>query len=186
MSAKELWEELRGISPFISGISVSGGEPSLQVPFLTELFSIVKASSHLTTLIETNAFAPPEDYQPLLPYLDFVLADLKVFDEEKHIRLTGKPLREVLETIVFLAEKKKLHAIQQVIAPGMTDDDKNITATAAFIAGLNPEIHLKLLRFRPHGTRGVARSWAPPDDKTMDHLVATAKAQGLKNVHRSL
>jgi pyruvate formate lyase activating enzyme len=186
LTAPSLWDEIGKFTPYISGISVSGGEPSMQIPFLVDFLRLVKQNSSLTTLIETNGFAPPEEYEPLLPHLDYVLADLKVFDADKHKRLTGKNLNEVIETIRFLAGRNKLYAVQQAVIPNFSDDEENIAATATFIAGLNPDIRLKLLRFRPHGTRAPARSWDSPDDETLNRLVRIAHAHGLKHVSCSL
>ena len=54
MTAPELWQKILPASSFLSGVTVSGGEPVLQADFLAEFFSLVKQSSSLTTFIETN------------------------------------------------------------------------------------------------------------------------------------
>jgi len=182
---EELWKSLLPYTAFISGISVSGGEPALQADFLAQFFQIVKTGSRLTTLIETNGYAGPETYAALLPYLDIALVDLKIIDAEKHARLTGHELSPVLETIRFLRTRDKLGGVNEVIVPGFhTDED--VIGAARFLAGLDPTIPFKLLRFRPHGTAGPALGWESPSDETMDRFVSLAKGQGLISVIRSL
>jgi pyruvate formate lyase activating enzyme len=171
---------------FISGVSVSGGEPSLQILFLAQFFEIVKRKSTLNTLIETNGFCGPCAYQPLLPCLDMALVDLKSIHPERHAQLTGKSLETVKDSIRFFAEQGKLYAVQQVIVPGFTDRQEEMRQTAQFLAGIDPEIRLNLLRFRPHGTSGAAAQWQSPSDETLETLVAVARANGLQHVNRSL
>ncbi len=186
MTAEEVWRAIKTSKPFISGISVSGGEPTLQVPFLLEFFEIVHSQSALTTLIETNGFVEIESVKPLLPELDLVQVDLKAFDNDLHLSLTGQPVQSVRDTIRYFAEIGKLYAVQQVIVMNYTDDAENMAATAAFLAGINPMIRLQLVKFRPHGTTGEAKTWRSPTDKIMNSLSSAARAQGLVNVNVSL
>lgn len=186
MTTEEVWQVIKPSQQFISGISISGGEPSLQVPFLVEFFKIVHSQSELTTLMETNGFVEIESVKPLLSDLDLVQVDLKVFDNDMHLALTGSPVQSVKDTIRFFAETGKLHAVQQVIVANYTDSVENMAATAGFLAGINPMIQLQLVKFRPHGTIGEAKKWLSPTDETMNSLSSVAKAHGVVNVNVSL
>ncbi len=186
LTPQELWEEIARIGPFITGISVSGGEPSLQVPFLAKFFQLVKENSDLTTLIETNGFAGPQAYTDMLSWLDMAMVDLKCSDPDKHLELTGQPLDTVLESIRFFAARGKLQQVQQVIAPAYTDQAEDMRRTAGLLAGIDPAIQLRLLRFRPHGASGPAAQWQSPSNERMDELVETARGCGLTAVERSL
>ena len=156
------------------------------MPFLTRFFQLVKENSDLTTLIETNGFAGPQAYADMLPWLDMAMVDLKCSDPGKHLELTGQPLETVLESIRFFAARGKLQQVQQVIAPAYTDQAADMRRTAGLLAGIDPSIQLRLLRFRPHGTRGPAAQWQSPTDERMDELVETARGCGLAAVERSL
>ncbi|MBG0786980.1 MAG: YjjW family glycine radical enzyme activase [Anaerolineaceae bacterium] len=180
------WEALQTFVPFISGITVTGGEPICQSEYLLELLRLVKSQSDLTTCIETNGGVGPEVIEALLPYLDYVMVDLKAFDPDIHLALTGQDNARTLEIIRLVAGAGKLHMVRTVIAPGYTENEAQVTQIAGFLAALNPEIHLRLLRFRPHGTRGIASNWESPTDAVMDQLIETAKSAGLANVDRSL
>ncbi len=181
----QLWQNIQPSTKFVSGVSLSGGEPSLQINFLVDLFNIIKSNSSLTTLIETNGYAGQKAYDILLPYLDMVLVDLKIMDSEKHKQLTGYEIFPVLETIKLMDSKGKLQSINQVVVPGF-HTEKDIVEAAHFLVELDPAIPFKLLRFRPHGTAGDALHWESPSDDTMDRFVSVASQQGLKNVSRSL
>lgn len=186
MSTSEVWLAIQKNSSFISGISISGGEPSLQIPFLVNLFKLIKSESSLTTLIETNGFAGPDAYFPLLPYLDFAMVDLKSANPLTHLELTTQPLETVLDSIKFLFQKGKLYAVQQVIVPGFTDSEESIFQTASVLANIGSDIRLKLLRFRSYGTIGEAQSWDSPSEERLDLLVSLAKLFGFTDVTRSL
>ena len=75
MTSKQVWQVIDPLQPFISGVSVSGGEPAVQIPFLVEFFELIKESSSLTTYMETNGFYEIEQIKPLLPLLDMVQVD---------------------------------------------------------------------------------------------------------------
>jgi len=186
MTTEELWQKIMPSSDFISGVTISGGEPTLQVDYIDEFFTIIKKRSSLTTLIETNGYAGPPAYLPLLKTLDMAIVDLKAIDTKRHLDLTGRELAPTLETIRFLYEEKKLHAVQQVVVPGFTDSEASAIATARFLAGIDPGIRLKFLRFRTHGTSGPAEAWSSPSDEVMDRLVQAALQAGLVQVERSL
>lgn len=186
MTAEDVWQKILPSSGFISGVTLSGGEPVLQMDFIADLLAIIKQRSSLTTLIETNGCSGMQAYLPLLDVLDMAIVDLKAMDPQRYLVLTGGELTPTLETIRFLYEKKKLHAVQQVVVPGFTDSEASASASARFLAGIDPRIRLKFLRFRPHGTSGQAETWPSPSDEVMDHLVQAALREGLLQVERSL
>jgi pyruvate formate lyase activating enzyme len=186
LTAQELWQRIEPASAFLSGVTFSGGEPSLQVEFAAEFFGLVKRVSSLNTLVETNGQAGPDAYQPLLEILDLAIVDLKASDPAIHRALTGGELAPALETIRFLHGAGKLHSVQQVIVPGFTDSSESAIATARFLAGIDAGIHLKFLRFRPHGTTGPAGRWDSPTDEVMERVVLSARQAGLEHVERSL
>ena len=186
LTAQELWQRIEPASAFLSGVTLSGGEPSLQAEFAAGFFGLVRSASSLTTLIETNGQAGPDAYRPLLDTLDLAIVDLKASDPRRHRDLTGGELAPALETIRFLQQERKLHSVQQVVVPGFTDSEQSATATARFLAGVDPGIRLKFLRFRPHGTSGPAGGWTSPTDEVMERVVTAARQAGLTHVERSL
>jgi pyruvate-formate lyase-activating enzyme len=165
---------------------MSGGEATLQVPFVRAFFSEVKARSDLTTLIQTNGDVSPKDLEALLPVTDGFMVDLKAFDSTAHHRLTGQANTRVRDTIRFLSERQKLFQVRQVVVPNVNDSKFQATELAAFLMTVDSEIHLTFLRFRPHGARGIAATWESPGDDMMESMVAAAQETCLKHVDHSI
>jgi pyruvate formate lyase activating enzyme len=176
----ELRNWLSPMAPFLSGVTVSGGEPLMQPEFTAAICQMAHELG-LTALIESSAALDPT---PVQEAADGFLADLKVFDEDRHRALTGSGNAEIKANLRRLAGAGKLAEVRVPIVPGFSDTEANMAATAAFVAGLDPAIPLRLQRFRPHGTRGVAQTWASPSDEVMAQLMKTAQ-QFLRTVTRS-
>ena len=131
----------------------------------------------VTTFLDTNGFVPVRSLKKLLPYTDKVMVDLKAMDPEIHIKLTGKDNSRVKETVRFLGKLKKIHSLRIPIIPGYTDTITNAIETARFISGIDTDILLHLLRFRPHGTSGPAQDWEPPSDDIIGQLVSAIEKE---------
>jgi pyruvate formate lyase activating enzyme len=186
LSPDEVRDRIHPSVPFLSGVTVSGGEPTLPPSFLMALFTLVKRTSRLTTLVETNGVVPIETLAQLEPVMDGALVDLKAADPHVHERLTGVENSMCLEAIRFLAERRKSVGVRQAVLPGFTYSRENAEKTTRFLSGTDPTIPLRFLRFRRHGTRGEALAWADPDDACLDDLVAVARSAGLRDVSRGL
>lgn len=186
VNPQQLWRQIEPYADYLSGVTVTGGEPTLQMGFLTAFLATVKDLSNLTTFIETNGCVSAEDVRRLLPVLDGAMVDLKAMDPQVHYRLTGWGNDQTKMTIRLLASERKLYEVRVVVAPGYSDSLENALATARFITGIDPAIRLRFLRFRPHGTRGVVTDWESPPDELMDRLVDAARAEGVVNVSRSM
>ena len=94
------------------GITVSGGEPLLQIDFLTELFKKAKENGIHTTLDTSgNPFTREEPFfskfNELMQYTDLILLDIKHIDEKEHIRLTGHTNKNILDLATYLSDMKK-------------------------------------------------------------------------------
>ena len=86
------------------GLTVTGGEPTLQPDFLMELLSGAKAAG-IHTCVETNGAADIGLYRAIMPFADLLLMDFKLTDDEKHRALTGVSNRPVLENIDRLSRE---------------------------------------------------------------------------------
>ena len=186
LTAEELWAEIEPASPFLSGVSVSGGEPTLQTPFLLNFLEQIKVESGLNTLIETNGSVAADDLEALCAVTDMFMVDLKAVRETAHRRLTGQTNARVLGSIRFLAERGKLYQVRQVIVPGVNDRPEDAEILARTLREIDAGISLRLLRFRAHGTRGEAAGWPSPSDETMDNLAAVARSAGIPDTDRSI
>lgn len=139
------------------GITVSGGEPLLQIEFLTELFRKAKEEGIHTTLDTSgNPFTREEPFfskmQELMKYTDLVLLDIKHIDEEQHQILTGCTNRNILDLAEYLSEIGKPVWIRHVLVPGRSDKDEYLRSLDAFIRTLGNVERVEVLPYHTLGT----------------------------------
>ncbi len=140
------------------GITVTGGEPLLQVDFLIELFKKAKEEK-IHTCIDTSGItfnrensAYIEKLNTLLQYTDLVMLDIKHIKEENHIELTGKSNKNILGFAKYLEEKNIPLWVRHIILEGYTDKKEDLIALGEFIGSLR---NLKALDVLPYHTMGV-------------------------------
>lgn len=139
------------------GITVSGGEPLLQIDFLIELFKKAKEMGINTTLDTSGS--PYTEKEPfyskwleLMKYTDLLLLDIKQIDEEEHKKLTGKSNENILAMARKLSEMKKPVWIRHVLVPGGSDNDEYLHRLADFIGTLSNVERVEVL---PYHTLGI-------------------------------
>ncbi len=142
------------------GITVTGGEPLLQVDFLIDLFRKAKAES-IHTCIDTSGvtYNPnnPESIKKiteLMLYTDLVMLDIKHIKSENHKELTGMDNSNILAFAQFLDEKEIPIWIRHIIVKGYTDNPDHLVELGKFIGKLK---NLKALDVLPYHTMGVAK-----------------------------
>ncbi len=142
------------------GITVTGGEPLLQVDFLIDLFTLAKERD-IHTCIDTSGItykpgntAYIEKLNCLMQLTDLVMLDIKHIDPEKHLELTAQPNDGILAFVQYLADKDIPMWIRHVVVPGITDDEKYLYQLGQFIA---PFKNLKVLDILPYHTMGAVK-----------------------------
>jgi pyruvate formate lyase activating enzyme len=121
------------------GVTVSGGEPAMQPDFLEAFFPLCHEAG-IATALDTCGNADWSVYERLLPHVDLVLYDLKVWDRERHHEATGAYPDRILANAVAIAERGVPMWVRTPIIPGYTDDEENIRALAAFISERLPTV----------------------------------------------
>ncbi len=114
------------------GVTVSGGEPTMQPRFVEEFLRLCREGG-LHTALDTCGYSSPDTLERLLVNADMVLLDLKTLDDERHRELTGVGVGPVLESARLLTGATKPLWIRTPVIPGCTDSEENIEALAAFI-----------------------------------------------------
>lgn len=181
----EILDRLRADAPFLSGITVTGGEPTLQLDFLVDLFGAIKsdpALSGLTTLLDTNGTLAPDRWERLAPVLDGAMVDLKAGTSGLNRTLTGHDVGPVWESIRWLHERDLLAEVRLLVVEGVTDTEAELEAWAAFVMGVSPEIPVRLMAFRHEGTRPAAHAWPETSEATVARVRDHLTAAGLTNV----
>ena len=149
---------LNEIEPYLAyyrrsggGITVTGGEPTLQAPFLARLFAECKRRFGLHTVLDTNGFCEPAHAQELLSVTDLVLLDLKQMNAGKHIALTAQPNDRIKRFAYYLDEIHKPAWIRHVLVPGWTDDYNDLFDLGMFIGSLQNVEKIELLPYHNMG-----------------------------------
>ena len=142
------------------GITVTGGEPLLQVDFLIELFTLAK-EKEIHTCIDTSGIvykasntALIEKLDKLMELTDLVMLDIKHIDPVKHMELTEQPNEGILAFCEYLNRKEIPMWIRHVVVPGITDDDKYLFDLGYFIGQFT---NLKALDVLPYHTMGEVK-----------------------------
>ena len=154
-TAEEIFRQAWRYRPYWKqkgGITVSGGEPLLQLEFVTELFRLAKAKG-VNTVIDTagEPFTLEEPFfsafEKLLPLTDLFLLDLKHIDDEVHRALTGVSNESVLALAQFLSERGKRMWIRHVLVPGWTTGEDDLSRLSDFIASLKTVDRVEVLPY---------------------------------------
>ncbi len=142
------------------GITVTGGEPLMQLPFLLELFTLAK-KENIHTCIDTSGIAfhtNDKDWihllNEVLALTDLVMLDIKHINPEKHKSLTKQPNDRILEFAQYLSDKEIPMWIRHVVVPGYTDDEESLYQLGYHI-GLYK--NLKALDVLPYHELGVVK-----------------------------
>ena len=137
------------------GITVTGGEPLMQLDFLLELFA--KAKEHeIHTCIDTSGitFSPEtkEKTDKLLSLTDLVMLDIKHIDTTAHKTLTGHGNENILAFAKHLADKNIPVWVRHIVIEGYTDNPEDLLKLGEFLGTLGC---LKALDVLPYHTMGV-------------------------------
>jgi pyruvate formate lyase activating enzyme len=146
MTLEDAREQLTTLLPYLrprGGVTVSGGEPCLQVDFVAGLFEIAHELG-LTTVLDTNGSCPPSKRQLLLTITDMVLLDIKASEDKLHRAITGKPQSPVLAFGKLAAQVQGRLVLRRVLLPGINDSSAELDALAEYALSLDflPEIEL--------------------------------------------
>lgn len=138
------------------GITLSGGEPLLQMDFLLELFSEAKArgiNTCLDTALEPFSREPGwlGKFDELMSVTDLVLADVKHIDPQQHQWLTCRPNQNILDAFRHLDELNQPIWVRHVLVPGITDDDAYLRRTADFLGTLGNVERVEVLPYHTMG-----------------------------------
>lgn len=161
-SVEKLLEFTKKHAPFLSGVTISGGEATLQLPFIIEYFKAIKsdnALSHLTCFIDSNGSLSEQGWNKVLPYLDGAMIDLKAWQNDTHLWLVGRENHRVLQSINLLAQHDKLHEVRLLHIPNKTDLLCEVDAVSGYLKTLPEHINIRLNAFQHHGVVGKALSW---------------------------
>jgi pyruvate formate lyase activating enzyme len=193
-TASEVVEEVLRDRPFYErsggGVTLSGGEPLLQIEFARGILERCK-SEGLHTAIETAANLPWERIESILSLTDLVMMDIKLLDSEAHRACTGVGNRRILENARRLGEQDTPLIVRTPVIPGVNDRPEWIEPIAAFAAQLPNLLYYELLPFHPmaggkYQSLGIdyeAKGLESPKKKQMQALAQAALQYGIEVKH---
>lgn len=142
------------------GLTISGGEPLVQLDFITEL-SKAAVKNGVNVVVDTSGYlfdeTSPEKikkFDELNKYVDLYLLDIKHIDDDKHRMLTGVSNKHTLAFAKYLSESGKKMWIRHVLVPGITDDDDALIRLKEFVDTLKTVEKVEVL---PYHTMGVPK-----------------------------
>lgn len=160
MSPEYIYKQYKRNEPFYQnggGLTVTGGEPLMQVDFLIDLFTLLKENG-VHTCIDTSGIAYNSNNEQwikkldrLLELTDLIMLDIKHIDPEEHKKLCSQPNEGILAFAEYVSQKGVDLWIRHVVVPGITDNDEYLYKLGYFIGGLKT---LKALDVLPYHTMG--------------------------------
>ena len=159
ISVKEILEKYEGVKEFVKngGITVTGGEPLMQIDFVIELFKQAK-ERNIHTALDTSGILFNRNnttkIDELLKYTDLVLLDIKHIDNEEHKKLTGLSNTNILDFAKYLSEINKPVWIRHVVVPQITYNEKWLSELGKFLATLK---NIKALDVLPYHDMAIPK-----------------------------
>ncbi len=128
------------------GVTLSGGEPLYQPEFCTALLQSLKEKGFHTAL-DTTGYASEEDIRRVMPYTDLFLYDLKIMNEEEHLKYTGVSNKGILKNLKLLLKAGKQVIIRFPVIPGITDNPYNIQSIIEFLGSMQECRNVAMQKF---------------------------------------
>jgi glycyl-radical enzyme activating protein len=168
------------------GITISGGEPLIQVDFASAILQLVKPTG-IHCAVETCGSVPFSAFEQIAPHADLFLYDLKETDPDRHLAYTGASLAPILDNLRRLCELGADIIIRCPIIPSLNDRTSHFQALAAL--SLELDRPLELLAYHQLGASKSERMGTPPqtayeqaDEATVASWRDTVKAMGARMI----
>lgn len=184
--AEECLNKLNSLSAKLMGadrIFFSGGEPTIHLPYVEKVVGEARKINPDTKVnFDTNGYATEESLQRILGFTTSITYDLKAYNDEVHLALTGASSKPVLRNAEYIGRhtRDKLWEIRILVIPNINEVE--IKPLTEFIADIDPSLPVCFLAFRPNfaleNHPGAGRS-------LMDKCVEIAKHSGLENAYWS-
>ncbi len=190
MTVADVLAEVRKDIPFFfasgGGVTISGGEATIQAPFVGQLLLACREQG-IHTALETCGFVPWATFKEILPLVDQWLYDLKTMDCAQHVALTGASNQLILDNARRLAEHGAAMTIRAVVIPGCNDSDEDIHRLTEFVKGLPGPPPVELLPYHPYGLPKYERlgrryplpGTEPPTPARVSYLRELVRSYGL-------
>lgn len=194
LSVDEIMDEVRKDCLFYEesggGVTLSGGEPLVQIDFAREVLQRCQAES-ISTAVDTCGYCQQLDLLSIASCTDLFLYDLKAIDPQIHLRHTGVSNEMILENLIALGRVHSHIVIRIPIISGVNDSPSELEALARFVTTLDGVIRVDLLPYHPLGSqkherigrKSSPRAEAVPTAETLESAEDLFRSVGLHEVH---
>jgi pyruvate formate lyase activating enzyme len=191
VSVRQVLDRLATFAPALraldGGLTISGGEPMVQIAFTRGIFAGAKEMG-LHTAIETSGLLGERADARYLSALDMVLLDIKSSDPETYRKVTGRDLMPTLRFAERLAEIGKRTWVRFTLVPGHTDDPSNVEGIARFVAPMKnvewvevqPFHQLGAFKWKAMGLEYKHVDTQPPTRELIDRVLEQFRAAGCR------
>lgn len=182
MSVSEIFEQYEGVKEFVKsgGITVTGGEPLMQLQFVTELFKEANQRKIHTALDTSGVVFDRDDTEKideLLKYTSLVMLDIKHINDEEHKKLTGLSNKNILDFALYLSEKNIPVWIRHVVVPNLTLNPIYLEELGKFLAKLRNICALDVL---PYHNMAISKYELLKIDYPLKDIEPLSKEQALE------
>jgi pyruvate formate lyase activating enzyme len=189
VSAQQVIDRLGDFAPALrtldGGLTISGGEPMVQLGFTRRIFAAAKRMG-LHTAIETSGFLGARADEKYLSCVDLVLLDIKSSDPDTYRKVTARDIAPTLRFAERLAAIGKPAWVRFTLVPGLTDDPANVEGIARFVAPMKnvawvevqPFHQLGAFKWKAMGLEYKVRDTPRPTPELIDRVIGQFRAAG--------
>lgn len=179
ISVEKILEKYESIKEFLKngGITLTGGEPLMQIDFAIQLFKTAKERNIHTAIDTSGVIFNKEKIDELIKYTDLFMLDIKHIDDEEHKKLTGHSNQQILELAKYISEKNIPLWIRHVVVPTITDKEEYLQELGRFIAGLKS---LKALDVLPYHNMAISKYESLGTEYPLKDIPPLTKEQAIK------
>ena len=168
------------------GVTFSGGEPMLALPFLKEV--LVKCKEHdLNTAVDTAGCVSFDHFEEVMPYTDVFLFDMKIWDDEKHQKYTGVSNKLIKENIQRLSAHDKRIVVRIPVIGSVNDNLDELAECAEFLSNVKMVELVQLLKYHTYGIgkydlidmESDQAGFYTPGPEFMDQALEVFKSKGI-------
>lgn len=164
------------------GVTFSGGEPLMQPSFLLDLLRACKEIG-IHTAVDTCGYADSDVLLKISKYVDLFLYDVKVIDDEKHIKFTGVSNKLVLDNLNRLSKIGQKIIVRFALIPGVNNDKEDILELGAFVSSVENVEEISILPYHKGGIEKLKRLRKPEDLLFVSHFPT---AETIGEIERTL
>jgi pyruvate formate lyase activating enzyme len=173
------------------GITLSGGEPLMQLDFTKKILSLCKAK-HIHTAVESNLMVRTESIDALLPLVDLWMCDIKTADAALHKKHTGVSNNRIIENLKYIVNNKATVIVRTPVVPGFNDTEECIASICKLIQSL--PVSYELLgfhtlgfdKFRRLGLTNLCSEIKPLTPQRLSELKDIPKKYNIKTIHENI